>query len=308
LRLTTNQRGDTLLTSTPVADLTKVQTISTVYFPQLANGGGFTTSLVLMNTSSSTETGTIALFNDDGSPLALQPVGGANSSTFSYSIPAAGTFVFQTDGSPTSTQVGWVRVTPNTGTNAPVGAGIFSYSPQGILLTESGVPSAVPVTKARIYVDKSNGHDTGIALVNPGNAGSGFTLSAFQSDGVTGAGTGPTVNVAGLGHKAAFAGELIPGLPAGFKGVAEITSPSPFVALTLRSLTNSRGDVLLTTFPVADTSPGAAPAPSPIIFPHIADGAGFTTQFIFISASGPASVNVNFDGEDGSPMSIGLSQ
>jgi hypothetical protein len=113
------------------------------------------------------------------------------------------------------------------------------------------------------------------------------------------------VNVAGSGHKAAFAGELVPGLSSGFKGVAEISSSSPFVALTLRSLTNSRGDVLLTTFPVADPS---QTAPSPIIFPQIADGSGFTTQFIFISAAGAASVSVTFTGDDGSPLSIGLNQ
>jgi Zn-dependent metalloprotease len=305
LRLTTNQRGDTLLTSTPVADLTRPQTTSPVYFSQLANGGGFTTSLVLLNTSSSTESGTIALFSDDGSPLVLQPVGGASGSSFSYSIPAAGSFVLQTDGSLTTTQVGWVRVTPNSGSNAPVGAGVFSYSPAGILITESGVPSAVPTTEAHIYVDKSNGHDTGIALVNPGNTASGVTVSAYQTDGVTAAGTSQTVNVAAGGHKAAFAGELVTGLSSGFKGVAKITSSSPFVALTLRSLTNSRGDVLLTTFPVADPS---QTAPSPIVFPQIADGSGFTTQFIFISATGAASVSVTFNGDDGSPLSIGLNQ
>jgi hypothetical protein len=154
-------------------------------------------------------------------------------------------------------------------------------------------------------VDKSNGHDTGIALVNPGNAASGVTVKAYQTDGVTSIGTSQTVNVAGGGHKAAFAGELVSGLPTGFKGVAEISSTSPFVALTLRSLTNSRGDTLLTALPVADPS---QTAPSPIVFPQIADGAGFTTQFVFISASGPASVSVSFARDDGTPLSIGLNR
>ena len=99
--------------------------------------------------------------------------------------------------------------------------------------------------------------------------------------------------------------QLVSGLPDGFKGVAELSSGSPFVALTLRKLTNGRGDSLLTTFPVADLS---QPAPSPIVFPQIADGSGFTTQFIFISASGTASVLVNFAADDGSPLSIGLNQ
>jgi hypothetical protein len=303
LRLTTNQRGDTLLTSTPVADLTKAQSTSPVYFPQLADGGGFTTSLVLLNTSSSTEAGTVAFFDNSGSALSIRPVGGTAGSSFLYSIPASGFFVLQTDGSGTSVQIGSVQVTPNAGANAPVGAGIFSSSIQGILVTESGVPSAQPTTKARIYIDRSGGHDTGIAIANPGSSAATVNIQAYLTDGVTTAGNTPQpFNLAASGHMAKFADELISALPNNFTGVAEITSQTPFVALTLRSLINSRGDTLLTTFPVADENQSA---PSPIIFPQMADGGGFATQFIFISASGPASVNVNFFGDDGSGLALG---
>src|SRR5262249_47498917 len=46
LRLTTNQRGETLLTTTSVADLSKAPSPSPFYFPQLADGGGYMTSIV----------------------------------------------------------------------------------------------------------------------------------------------------------------------------------------------------------------------------------------------------------------------
>jgi len=92
---------------------------------------------------------------------------------------------------------------------------------------------------------------------------------------------------------------MIGGLPDGFTGVVRISSPSPFVALTLRSLSNSRGDFLLTTFPIADAN---RPAPAPIVFPQIADGGGYTTQFIFISATGSATISLNFLGDGGSPL------
>jgi hypothetical protein len=59
---------------------------------------------------------------------------------------------------------------------------------------------------------------------------------------------------------------------------------------------------LLTLAPKPDVT---QPAPTPIVFPQIADGAGYTTQFIFISANGAASVNVYFIGDDGSPLTIG---
>jgi hypothetical protein len=152
-------------------------------------------------------------------------------------------------------------------------------------------------------VDKSNGHDTGLAIANPGSTAGSVTVQAYQKDGITTAGNGTsTLTLAANGHRAAFAGEIVSGLPSGFTGVAELSSTSPFVALTLRSLTNKRGDFLLTTFPVADAT---QPAPSPLVFPQIADGAGYSTQFIFISATGSASVGVDFVGDDGLPVTIG---
>jgi Fungalysin metallopeptidase (M36)/Bacterial pre-peptidase C-terminal domain/Fungalysin/Thermolysin Propeptide Motif len=302
LRLTLNQRGEALLTSTSIADLSRPLTSSTLYFPQVADGGGYTTTVILSNTSGATETGTISISNDAGAPLNVRPVGGTTGPTFSYSIPAAGTFVFKTDGSPSFVRSGWVKVTPDNGSNAPIGAGVFSYSPAGILVTESGIPSSAATTRARLYVDTSNGHDTGLAISNPAGTPITVNLQAFQTDGSS-AGNGPVaVNLAANGHLSAFVGQLISGLPLGFTGVADLTSSSPFVPLTLRSLANGRGDFLLTTFPAADLT---QPAPTPIVFPQIADGGGYTTQFIFISADGAASVTVNFVDDNGAALSLG---
>lgn len=107
-----------------------------------------------------------------------------------------------------------------------------------------------------------------------------------------------------MGHTARFVGQLIPGgLPAGFTGVLDISSDSAFVALTLRSLVNGRGDFLLTTFPIADST---RTAPAPVIFPQIADGGGFQTQFIFIG-TGTTGVTIKLSclGDDGLPIDVG---
>src|SRR5439155_18579283 len=93
LRLTTNQRGETLLTTTPIADLSTSLTNAPVYFPQLTDGGGFTTTLILLNTSNGTEAGTLATFDDNGAPLTLSDSGGTAASAFPYSIPAGAVFV-----------------------------------------------------------------------------------------------------------------------------------------------------------------------------------------------------------------------
>jgi hypothetical protein len=95
---------------------------------------------------------------------------------------------------------------------------------------------------------------------------------------------------------------MISGLPEGFKGVLEITASAPYVALTLRSLVNSRGDFLLTTFPIADLN---EPAPEPIVFPQIADGGGYTTELILLSSGGAAQTTIRFLADDGTPLSVG---
>ncbi len=302
LRLTINQRNETLLTSTPVADMTKPQDNQPLYFPQYVDGGGYVTTLILLNTSATPETGRLLLFGDGGAPLVVNQFGGTRDSAFSYSIQPGGAFVFETDGSPVDANAGSVQLIPDTGTPSPVGTGVFSFLQGGIRVTESGVPSATPTTHARIYIDQSGGHGTGLAIASPGNSAVNVILKAFNTDGNTPAGTGAEVTLNGSGHTARFVSELIPDLPANFRGVLDISSLSPFVALTLRSLNNSRGDFLLTTFPIADAK---RPAPAPVVFPQITDGGGYTTEFIFLGPSGTSSLTLGFYGEDGAALAIG---
>jgi hypothetical protein len=286
-----------------VADLTKPLSAVPLYFPQIADGGGYITTIVLLNTSNSVETGKLSIFDDNGTPLSVTRAGSAADSSFTYSIQSGGIFRFQTDGSPAGTHAGSVQLTPDPTTSTPAGAGIFSFSQGGILVTESGVPSAAPTTHARIFVDTTGGHDTGVAIMAVGNTGAGVSLRAFQNDGTTPAGSslGPlALNT--NGHKAAFVEQLISWLPADFTGVLDISSSTPFAAVTLRSLTNSRGNFLLTTFPIADLT---RPAPSPIVFPQIADGGGYMTQVILLSAGGASSATLSFYGESGIPLAVG---
>jgi hypothetical protein len=305
LRMTTNQspRNEPLFTTTPVADLTGQPVSTPLYFPQFADGGGYTTSLILMNTSGKTETGTFKILDDKGAPLDVNPVGGFIGSSFTYTIPSDGIFRFQTDGSPLATRAGWVQLTPDSGTSTPVGAGVFGYNPGNILLTESGIPAAAPSTHARIFVDLSGGHDTGLAVANLTNSKATVAMTAFKSDGTTEAGTSHgSLQLDANGHGAGFVDQLISGLPGGFVGVLDISSATPIALLALRSLNNERNDFLLATFPVADMS---QTAPSPIFFPQIADGGGYVTQFILLSAGGASNALLKFYDESGKPIALG---
>ncbi len=302
LRGTMNERHEFLMTTTPVADLTIPPGHDSVYFPQLADGGGYTTSLLLLNTSNQSETGTLQILDNNGAPVIVNQVGGTADSSFRYSIAAGGAFRFQTDGFPTDVKTGWVRLMPDDGNPTPVAAGIFGFSKDMVLISESGVPSTVPTTHARVYVDLSGNHNTGLAIANVFPIGSNITINAYRKDGVTAAGTSKApIPLPANGYTAGFADGFVTGLPAGFTGVLDISSPVPFAALTLRSLDNERGDFLMTTFPVADAN---QPAPSPVSFPQVVNGGGYVTEFILISTGEPAATTIGFYDENGVPVDL----
>ncbi|MBZ5536275.1 MAG: FG-GAP-like repeat-containing protein [Acidobacteriia bacterium] len=311
LRLTTNQRGETLLTTTPVADLTQAPNYAPIYFPQFADGGGYRSSFFLLNTSGSVQTGTVKTFDNRGSELTTRSVAGSQAqSEFIYQIEPNGFYTLLTDGTPAGVNVGSVQVIPDSGSSTPVGAGVFSYSlsgggPSGTssVVSESGIPSAIPSTHARIFIDRSAGHNTGVAIAAVNASPVHLYLTAYQMDGTTAVGNGTTgLDLVGNGHDAKFISEFIPSFLDGFTGVLDLSSTSPFVALTLRSLTNARGDFLMTTFPIADYG---QLAPSPVIFPQIVDGGGYKTQFILLGTSGSVNTTLSFFDDDGSPMGVG---
>jgi photosystem II stability/assembly factor-like uncharacterized protein len=281
LRGTVNQRDEFLITTTPVADLTKAPGSGPIYFPQFVDGAGYTTSLILLNTSDAIETGTLLIRDQDGNPLEVRPAGKTAGSLFTYSIEPGGVFQLQTDGSPDDLKAGWVRLNPDPNTAAPVGSGIFGFNPEDVLVSESGIPTSFATMGVRVYVDLSGNHDTGLAIANVTDTPATFTFTAYRKDGTAMTGTvGIPMALRGNCYKAAFAGEFVSGLPVGFTGVLDVESTAPFAALTLRSLYNERKDFLMTTLPVADA--GRA-APSPMVFPHIVDGGGYTTEFILLS-------------------------
>ncbi len=91
------------------------------------------------------------------------------------------------------------------------------------------------------------------------------------------------VTIAALGHTAKFLNELLPGVSSNVRGVLRLTSSQGSVVVAgLRTRYNQRGDFLITTTPVSDDA--AAPVTSELVFPHIVDMGGYTTQFVLFSA------------------------
>jgi len=75
----------------------------------------------------------------------------------------------------------------------------------------------------------------------------------------------------------------IPGFPPVVpRGVLRIVSASEIAVVGLRGRYNERVDFLTSTMPAINE---AAAAPVESVFPHFADGGGYTTQFILFSGS-----------------------
>jgi photosystem II stability/assembly factor-like uncharacterized protein len=293
LRMNVNQRYEALLTTTAVADLNR-QT-NKRYIPHIVDGGGYTTSIFLLNTTNGAQTGTLHVFDETGAPMVIKRVGGGAASSFGYSIPAGGSYQLQTDGSAAGVKVGWMEL--DSGTDpVPAGSGIISYNHEGILVTETGIAPADTTNHARAHVDLSGAHNTGLAVANPFNADINIVVNAFEADGVTPIGTANgTLPVPAKGHAAWFADELINGLPTGFVGVLDISSTSEFAALTVRSLSNERDDFLMTTLPIADVN---GTAPSPVLFPRVVSGGGYVTDFILINPRGQSDETLSIYGDE----------
>ena len=304
LRLAANGHGETLFSALPLADLSRASGAMRLIFPQVVDGGGLPTQILLMNPSvNTTSTGFISFFDDEGNALALDfgPATGVQSS-LNYSLGPNGMVKFSTTGLG-ALRVGYAVVTPLSGF-APVGSGIFSINGDAGLTSQAGVPNASETTGSRMFVERSANplpRDTGVAIVNRNGAETQVTLTLVGVDGTTQSGS---LTVPPNGHVARFVSELFPGLPAEYQGVLTMTSPVPVAAMTLRQTFNQRSEPIYSTLPVADLT---HPPLGPMFIPQIADGGGYQTQLILINTSNSlGTVEIDFFNDQGVPVSSPL--
>jgi hypothetical protein len=107
----------------------------------------------------------------------------------------------------------------------------------------------------------------------------------------------------------------IPGfesLPATFQGVLRISSPSsPVTVVGIRGRYNERGDFIEATIPAINENDSYFDLVlrySDFVFPHFADGGGYTTQFVLFSGwtDGPDNGTVQFLTNAGAPFPLTL--
>lgn len=105
LKQTRNRRGETILTTLPVADLARAVTAASYVFPHIAFGGEYTTRLISINSSKTQTTGgTVSFFQSNGSNMTL-PLGGQTGSQFTYLVAAGGAAQFRPGNSATASRI-----------------------------------------------------------------------------------------------------------------------------------------------------------------------------------------------------------
>jgi hypothetical protein len=307
LRGHTNERGEFLITTLPVVDLSAAPTSGTVVFPHFADGGGWTTQVVLVNATDNPLSGSLQFVAQSG-----QNLGSASS----YTIAPRGSFTLPTSGTASTVQVGSVLVTPSAGSSAPSGVAVFSLRNNGITVTESGVPAITSVgTAFRLYAESSGffanatigSFQTGLAVVNLSSNAATVNFDLTNLNGTSASPTG-SISLPANGQAATFL-DQIPGLatlPNPFEGVLRVSSSSPIAVIGLRGRYNERSDFLITTTPSTNESTPAST--SDLFFPHFADGGGYTTQFILFngSADQPSSGVIRFFTQSGQILSLSL--
>jgi hypothetical protein len=313
LRGLTNERNVFLMSTLPVPTLGTTDASPLAVLPHFAIGGGWTTKLVLVNPTDNVLSGNAQFFSPavgDSTVLTLvASVNGVPMIGFNYSIPPHGVFAVTLNSADGNLGSGSIRITGNNGTAAPSGLAIFSFTNNGVTVSEASVPIAPPAFALRVYVESQGtpgtvgSSETGIALANPTSSAVVANLELTQADG-TPAGTSASIMIPPGGQIARFVKELIPDVPDTFSGVLRVSSASPLTGIGLRLTTNGGGDYLMSTIPaVSETQNDAA---QQLLFPHIVFGGGFTTELILLNRqpSASSSGEVIFSAQDGSPLSL----
>jgi len=297
-----NGHGETIFSAMSVADLDQVPKDTTLVFPQIADGGGIETEILLMNPSaSSSSSGKVYLYDDQGAPMAVDfaPASGPQA-VFDYSIPASGMMKLVSRNAG-ATRVGYAVLTATSGP-PPIGSGIFTVLRAGGIVSQAGVPAAPKTASSRIFVDVASAplqRNTGIAIVNPNSVQATINLTLTGTDGT---GLNGTIQIAPNGHAAKFMDQLVSGLPPDFQGVLTLTSSVPVSPLTLRLTTNQRGDSIYSTLPVADLNNRPA---GPLIIPQVVDGGGYRTQIIVVNtANASGTLHIDFFDQNGNKLTL----
>ena len=225
----------------------------TLIFPQIADGGGIRTEIILTNPNTVLDSGTIAFKDGNGDSLAL-PFDGMPQSSLSYSIPAGGVFKLETDGSG-NTQPGYATVVSDSQSSQITGTVIYNVN--GF---EVSVSSSLLSPQHHFFAERDSTANTGIAWANPGDEDISIALLLLDPNGQT-AGQS-TIDLPAGAQLARFIDQIFDEIGSDFQGSVHAQSDREFAMVGFRQKTSGSLATLsssTTAFSIDNGSQGEDP-------------------------------------------------
>ena len=201
----------------------------TLIFPQIADGGGIRSEIILTNPATIEDIGTIAFKDGNGDGLDLM-FDGVPQSSISYSLPAGGVLKLETDGSG-SPQTGYATVASENPTSQITGTIIYTIN--GF---EVSVPSSLLSPAHHVFAERNSTADTAIALANPGNSDASIAMWLLDQHGQTVGQT--TINILAGAQLAQFIDQIYDGIASDFQGSVHAQSDREFAMVGFRQKTS----------------------------------------------------------------------
>ena len=241
--LSLNFKADPVFSSLPPGELDAATQGSTAYyFPHLAVGAGWQTTITYINYSPEEVSCQTNFISDHGSPLMVSFAGLGTVAGRIDVLPPGGSVHQETNvGLSAALAPGWARTT----CSGPVKASLLfcQRNSGGVPTAEAAVnAAAVPATRFVTFAEQGEGRfGTGVAYANPSATAAHITFTARDRAGQTLASVVRTLLPEG--HDAHGMGSLF-GLT-GFTGSLEVTSTEPIVSLSL----NFEADLVFSSLP-----------------------------------------------------------
>ena len=253
------------------------QESTTYYFPHLAVGDKYQTTITYINYSPQEVTCQTEFLSNDGSPLMVSFADRVTGVDRTDLLPPGGSVHQETNAELSAPLApGWARAT----CSGPVKASLLYrlYNSEGLPTAEAAANAAtVPATRFVTFAEQGVGKPgTGVAYANPSDTAAMLTFTAKDADGET---LGSVVRtLLPGGHDAKNMVDLFD-LPS-FTGSLEVTSTAPIVSLSL----NAEAAPVFSSLPPGELDAAVQGTPT-YYFPHLAVGGEWQTTLTYINVS-----------------------
>ncbi len=251
--------------------ITVTASVVSKVIPQIADGGGWQTTIVVINRGATTANASLSFFMDTsaGSTAPWAPQIADNVNYGQIQLAPHSALWMHTLGTAPFAQ-GYAVLTGDPNTEA---FAIFKFLVPGRQDQEGTATASVSNSTVVDPIDNAEVNVTSVALANPSVNSQTINVSFLTTSGMS---SNSSLSIPAGGHMAFATATQFPQL-AGVRGVAIFSSSSaPFNALALRfNSTNA-----FTTVPVF---PGSGGSGQPVILSQIADGGGWATTIVLVN-------------------------